>query len=155
MRKRALSVLAVAVAVGLVSTVLFAPAASARPRVHEARLNGEKEIGTEGDANGRGTAVITTQWKKRRVCFALGWRRLGPVVAAHIHVGGRRVAGDVVVPLYTGAELPRYVNALGGCIKNVDRKLIGRINRNPQGYYVNIHTRGYPDGAIRGQLRLA
>jgi hypothetical protein len=155
MRKRALSVLAVAVAVGVVSTVLLAPAASARPRAFEARLAGEKEVGTEGDANGRGGAAITTQWKKRRVCFALSWRGLGPVIAAHIHAGTRRVAGDVVVGLYTGAELPRYVNTVGGCVTDVGRKLIGRINRNPQRYYVNIHTRGYPDGAIRGQLRSA
>jgi hypothetical protein len=155
MRRRALPVLAVAVAVGLVSAVLFAPAAGARPRLLEARLSGDKEVGTQGDPNGRGAAVITTQWNKRRVCFALTWRGLGAVVAAHIHAGTRTIAGDVVVPLYVGPELPKNVRSIGGCVKDVGRKLIGRINRNPQRYYVNIHTKGLPDGAIRGQLRRA
>jgi hypothetical protein len=155
MRKRALSVLAVSVAVALVSTVLLAPAAGARPRPLEARLTGEKEVGTEGDANGRGAAVIITQWKKRRVCFALNWRGLGAVVAAHIHAGTRTEAGDVVVPLYTGSALPKSIRSIGGCVKDVGRQLIGQINRNPQRYYVNIHTRGLPEGAIRGQLRRA
>ena len=153
MRKRALSVLAVAVAVGLVSTVLFAPAASAAPKELTARLTGEKEVGTQGDANGSGAAIITTQWKKRKVCFSLLWRGLGPVVAAHIHAGTRTVAGDVVVGLYVGNELSKNLRSIGGCVKNVDRGLIAKINQNPKRYYVNIHTRGYPDGAIRGQLK--
>jgi hypothetical protein len=154
MRKRALSVLAVAVAVGLVSTLLFAPAAAAAPRVFEARLTGEKEVDTQGDANGSGAAIITTNWKKKKVCFSLLWRALGPVVFAHIHAGTRKVAGDVVVGLYVGSPLPNNVGSIGGCVNNVGRKLIGRINRNPQRYYVNIHTQRYPDGAIRGQLRV-
>jgi hypothetical protein len=63
------------------------------------------------------------------------------------------VAGDVVVGLYVGNELSKNLRSIGGCVKNVDRGLIAKINQNPKRYYVNIHTRGYPDGAIRGQLK--
>jgi CHRD domain len=32
------------------------------------------------------------------------------------------------------------------------RAALRRILRNPKGYYVNIHTASFPDGAVRGQL---
>jgi hypothetical protein len=156
MSRRTLSVLALAAAVGLVATLLMAPAASARPRAFTAKLTGEKEVPGPGDANATGSALVRTNWQKGKVCFGLLWRGLGPVVAAHIHVGGADVAGDVKVPLFQLNEpLPRHIRAISGCVRNVPKKLIGRINRGPKGYYVNVHTTGYPDGAIRGQLRPA
>jgi hypothetical protein len=153
MRKRALSVVAASATVGLVAMLLFAPAASAAPRTSVARLNGEKEVPGQGDPNGVGTAIIRTNWQKRRVCFGLVWSGLGPVAAAHIHVGTATEAGDVVVPLFVPNQpLPRNIRSLGGCVYKVARTLIGRIQRYPKRYYVNIHTTGFPDGAIRGQL---
>ena len=63
---------------------------------------------------------------------------------AHIHVGGKGVSGNVVVPLgaaYKGS----------GCTK-ASKALIEKIETNPNRYYVNIHNAKYPAGAIRGQL---
>jgi hypothetical protein len=33
-----------------------------------------------------------------------------------------------------------------------ERDALRRILSNPRGYYVNIHTTSFPDGAVRGQL---
>ena len=39
-----------------------------------------------------------------------------------------------------------------GCIKNVKRKLVRKLAKTPEAFYVNLHNGDYPDGAIRGQL---
>ena len=153
MSRRTLSALALTLALGVAATLVIAPAASARTRTFTARLTGNKEVPGPGDANGSGSAIIRTNWQKGKVCFGLVWRGLGPVLMAHIHVGGPKVAGDVKVPLFElDQPLPKNIRAISGCVHNVAKKLIGKINRQPNGYYVNIHTTGYPNGAIRGQL---
>ena len=35
------------------------------------------------------------------------------------------------------------------------KKLIKKIIKAPERFYVNIHTVDFPDGAIRGQLELS
>ena len=35
---------------------------------------------------------------------------------------------------------------------SVSDDLIDEIRRSPRGFYVNVHTADYPNGAIRGQL---
>jgi CHRD domain len=153
MRRRALSVLAVVIALGVVATLLFVPGATAAPQTRTAKLTGGKEVPGPGDGNGAGAAIIRTYRQKRRVCFTLTWSGIGPVVAAHIHPGAAGQSGDPVVVFFENVELPQNLKGVSGCTKNVNRKLIGRIQRNPKSYYVNIHTTGFPQGAIRGQLR--
>jgi hypothetical protein len=157
MRRRLLSLVAVAASVGLLASLLLVPtAAAARTRTMSAQLTGEKEVPGPGDGNGVGAALVRTNWQKRRVCFSLIWRRLGPVSAAHIHKGTAAEAGPIVVELFVPqTPLPRNIRALSGCAYKVPGKLIGRINRHPKRYYVNVHTKGYPEGAIRGQLKHA
>jgi hypothetical protein len=38
------------------------------------------------------------------------------------------------------------------CIEGLDTALLISINENRAGYYVNVYTAVYPDGAIRGQF---
>jgi len=38
-----------------------------------------------------------------------------------------------------------------GCVP-ASTTLIGAIAANPSGYYVNIHNKQYPGGAVRAQL---
>jgi hypothetical protein len=153
MRRRALSVLAVVIALGVAATLLFVPGASAAPQTRTAKLTGGKEVPGPGDPNGAGAAIVRTYRQKRRVCFTLTWSGLGPVVAAHIHAGAAGASGDPVVVFFQDVQLPQNLKGVSGCTKNVPRPLIGRIQQNPKRYYVNIHTTGFQDGAIRGQLR--
>jgi len=112
-----------------------------------ARLSGEKEVPGPGDPNGRGRAEITLHRAQRKVCAEVTYRRIGDPIAAHIHRGGPRVSGDVVVDL-SGA-------VTGGreCATGVRRALIRRIAQHPRRFYFNVHTQRYEAGAIRGQLR--
>ena len=109
-------------------------------------LTGAKEP-EGGDPNGRGsfTAIVDGN----RLCYGLTNKNIADPAAAHIHEGGRRVAGDVVVPLQQPSS--GDPGASSDCVR-ISRSLGRAILANPNQYYVNVHTAGLPDGAIRGQL---
>jgi hypothetical protein len=121
-------------------------------RVLFASLNGRKEVDDEGnrgagDRNGRGSFSATADGDQ--LCFGLTVKNLDTVAAAHIHRGGKRRNGPVVVPL----EHPEDGDpgASAGCVTVGDSDLAA-ILRRPGRYYVNVHTAAFPGGAIRGQL---
>lgn len=98
--------------------------------------------GMQGDPNGSGRAEITLNKKAGKVCAQVTWRRIQKPDAAHIH----RPDGQIVVDL-TGS-------VTGGthCTTHVGKKLIGKILRHPRHYYLNVHNKTYPAGAISGKL---
>jgi hypothetical protein len=107
-------------------------------------LNGKQES-PKGDPNGHGTARITLEQSKGEVCFRLGWHAISKPVASHIHLGKKGTSGPVLVPLFAGTAKRT------GCVK-ASKSLISKIAKHPANYYVNVHTRQFPGGAIRGQL---
>jgi hypothetical protein len=109
----------------------------------EAYLLGKSEI-PKGAPAGKATAKVTITGTK--VCWKfLGVKGIDTATAAHIHKGGAKVAnGPVVVPF--GAKY-----SATGCIAST-AAIVKGIVKNPKGYYVNIHTKRYPNGAVRGQL---
>jgi hypothetical protein len=157
MRRRAAAVMLVAALVaGL--TVLTAPGAAASGKVTllSASLRGAREVPGPGDPDGRGRAFVRLGGGK--ACFLLEWSKISAPVAAHIHEGRAGVAGPVVVPFFqpgtNAASLPGTLSAVAGCV-DVDRGLAAKIASNPRGWYVNIHTAEFPNGAVRGQLHRA
>ena len=114
--------------------------------VLRAELTGEEEVPGPGDPDGSGSATIIVIPSTNTICYVLTAENIAPATAAHIHVGKRGEAGDVVVPL----EPPTY-GASGGCTQ-ADPELVSNIQENPENYYVNVHNEPYPAGAIRGQL---
>ncbi len=115
-----------------------------------ATLTGAAQRPGPGDPRGSGSAVISINPDQGRVCFDLTVQGIDPPIASHIHRGGPEVAGPVVVPLpapTTGRSV--------GCVDGISTELLTDIATNPGNYYVNVHTRAYPDGAVRGQLMMA
>lgn len=78
------------------------------------------------------------------------------VTGLHIHEGAATINGPVVVntgitnaspvALATGSGIFDYT------VNVTDSALLGRLLKNPAGFYVNLHTTVNAGGAIRGQL---
>ena len=113
-----------------------------------ATLTGAAEAPSRGDPDGTGTATVNLDVSKGEVCYEVSVQKVDRPVGMHIHEGDAGKSGPVVVPLTTPSASDTTTK---GCTQ-ADRTLMGRIVGNPRGFYVNVHTGTYPQGAVRGQL---
>ena len=119
-----------------------------------AKLRGSEEVPGPGDPNGKGEASVAVKPKREKVCFQLTFEKIEGATAAHIHKGVAGVAGPIKVELFedaTGSPGP----TAEGCVKDQKKRLLRKIARKPQRFYVNVHNDDFPGGAIRGQLEPA
>lgn len=112
-------------------------------------LTGAEEFPGPGDPDGIGLAVLRLNPGTEQVCFAIRVEDITlPATGAHIHEAPAGDSGSIVV----GLAAPDATGTSSGCV-SADREDILEIIRNPEEYYVNVHTQ--PDfgaGAVRGQL---
>jgi hypothetical protein len=128
----------------VLALLVFAVAAfGAGNKTYSVKLSGKAET-PKGSPKGTGTAKITLEPSKGKVCFKLTWSGIDKPIASHIHSGKKGVAGPVVIPLFSA---PKH----SGCV-SAPKSLINKIIKSPSAYYVNIHTNKYPGGALRAQL---
>lgn len=120
-------------------------AAPAAATMLSAKMTGAEEAPGPGARKGRGSVSVDLS-QPGKVCFQMKVKRLKGVNAAHIHRAPVGQPGDAVVDLK-----PPKKGSSKGC-PAVDQALIDEIAANPTGFYVNVHTKKLPDGAIRGQL---
>ena len=113
--------------------------------LYSAELLGDAEVPGPGAPEGRGEASIDLS-QEGKVCFQMSVEGLDTVTAAHIHEGGEDEAGSPVVELTAPTE-----GSADDCV-DAEQQLIAQIVENPEGYYVNVHTDEFPEGAVRGQL---
>ncbi len=76
------------------------------PNVEErftAALNGASERPTANASPGAGTATFTISADRNTLTWAISMTGTVNVIAAHIHVGGKEIAGPIVLPLYAAA----------------------------------------------------
>jgi hypothetical protein len=133
------------ISLALLAALFLAVSAFAATKTLTTSMKGGSAETPKGDPNGKGTAKITLNTSTGKVCFRLTWSGIGNPVAAHIHKGKKGTAGPVVVPIFGGA--PKHT----GCVK-ASKSLVKSIAKSPAAYYVNVHTKAFPGGAIRGQL---
>lgn len=141
-----------AVVLMLLVGATLVPATVAAPRggvPMTTTLTGAAEIPGPGDPDGSGTASLTFNPGREEVCFELSVSNITlSTTGAHIHSGTATQSGGVVVALIP----PDETGTSSGCV-SADRALILDIIRNPENYYVNVHTvLPYAAGAVRGQL---
>jgi len=107
---------------------------------------GVVETPTLGDPDGTGTATVRLRQGQGQVCVTFEYKNIGQPTAAHIHKGTSDDSGDPVVALKTPTA-----TGTSACVSAV-RTVVNDILKNRAGYYVNIHTSDFPNGAIRSQL---
>lgn len=108
-------------------------------------MTGSQDV-PKGSPKGKGTFRYQLVTNSSLLCYSIAWSGIDPPYADHVHKGARGMEGPVVIPLSTHAPI-----AHSGCIK-VKKSLLDTVKKNPSAYYVNVHTKKYPGGAIRGQL---
>ena len=95
---------------------------------------------------GSAAAIITITAAKDEICWTITHLAGVPDPSfAYIQRGRAGDTGPVVVPLGT-----RYQPS--GCVTGVAPGLLTSFEARPSGYYLAIHDRAHPFGAIRGQL---
>jgi hypothetical protein len=100
------------------------------------------------EANATGTTALRIRKDALLVCYRLHVENVTlPTVGAHIHRGAAGTNGPVVVPF----TAPGADGNSSGCTPST-AALIDEITANPAGFYVNVHTKEHPAGAIRAQL---
>ena len=156
--KRSRLLLSLALA-ALVALALAGAASAARldvadhgGRTFSTELTGAAEVpGPGAPPPASGTATITVNPGQEEVCWAIEAEGIDlPATGAHIHEGAVGEFGDVVVPLTP----PDASGFSSGCAEapEVTREVALDILKNPEDYYVNVHTTDFEGGAIRGQL---
>lgn len=100
------------------------------------------------EPNATGSAVLRFRKDAGQVCYRLHAANITlPALAAHIHKGAAGTNGPVVVPF----TAPGANGESSGC-SPATAALIDEILGSPSGFYVNVHTKEHPAGAIRAQL---
>lgn len=114
--------------------------------IYRVRLIGGKAETPPGAPQGAGAAIIALHGSSL-VCWRFAHLHgFFNATFAQIHTGVKGKLGHIVVPLSPGPALHHQ-----GCVP-VSAVLVKAIERHPAHYYVNIHTKRYPNGAVRAQL---
>jgi len=132
-----------AVGAFLFGTSAAAQAAPALP------LNPEQEVAEiDSDAHG----FFTYEIDGDQFCWTLDVSGLTtPAVAAHVHENVRNENGGIRIHLDVVVGATSFQT--DGCETVTDEELLDRLEEDPRGFYVNVHTTQYPAGEIRGQLK--
>jgi Protein of unknown function (DUF3089)/CHRD domain len=140
------------------SAVVAAPATgqtAEEPVVLQTTLTGLREVapdGSLGAGDPDGVGAATLEVTSTSLCATINVSGIDlPAVAAHVHQAEVGVNGPIVVPL----TAPGGDGLAVACADAPDPAVLAGILADPQGFYVNVHTAAFPDGAVRGQLQPA
>jgi hypothetical protein len=131
------------------------PARSACPRVPVTPTTGGRSLTTNlsgadekpsGDPDGLGIASLRSLPGLGQLCYQLTVSRIElPATAARIQLAS---TGKTVVTL----RAPDAATGVTSGCPNVSRALVRSVLARPSAYFLNVATREYPAGAIRGTL---
>ena len=107
-----------------------------------------KQVVKAPNASGGFSGTYVEHGKTATLKWKLTYSRLsGAATAAHIHLGNKGVAGNVIVPLCAG----NCHSGMTGTAK-ISSKIVAQLKAGKT--YVNVHTGKNPAGEIRGQVKV-
>jgi hypothetical protein len=128
--------------------VLFAGTASAATEKFSATLSAASEV-PASTSTGSGTATVSLDTATHEITYDVTFKGFASAAtAAHIHGPAEpgKNAG-VVVPLGNAPTSP--IHGTAKLTADQEKQLAAGM------YYINVHTKNHPGGAIRGQLAKA
>ena len=145
-----LKILILAIAAAAFAAAVVPALAAVEDAELSAKLKGKEEVPGPGSKTGTGTAQLETKIAKSKLCYLVEFEDIGTATAAHVHKGPKGDEGKIVIPLFEEeTESPAE-----DCVKVSSERKLKKIVKSPADYYVNVHTAEFPDGAIRGQLKV-
>jgi hypothetical protein len=149
MRRSRVLIVAPAAVIATTALATASPAASTTTELY-ATLSGSQEVPTKGNPAASGKAEITISSTKG-LCYSITLKKVsGPPQAGHIHRGKKGKAGPIFVDLFTKPKTPKK-GKISGCVSSTKAQQRA-IKAKPADFYVNVHTKKYPNGEVRGQL---
>jgi hypothetical protein len=143
-------VLTLAIATAAFAAAVVPALAAVEDAVLEAKLKGKEEVPGPGDNDGSGLAQLETKIKKGKLCYLVEYEGIETANAAHVHKAPKGEDGKIVIPLFEeSTESPAE-----DCIKVSKERILKKLVKSPADFYVNVHNGEFPDGAIRGQLKV-
>ena len=115
----------------------------------KAALSGAEEVPGPGANPGVGAALVDIAGTK--VCTDLKATMGEKPLKAHIHKGAKGASGPVVVDLMPAFSAGESAYTSKTCVETT-AETGSQLIADPGSYYLNIHSDGHPDGAMRGQL---
>jgi hypothetical protein len=134
--------ISVVLVVGLVPALALA--SPSRMKRYRAVLTASSVVPKPGPAGGRGVAQLAVNG--RRLCWRITVSGIDKPVAAHLHSGGVVANGPVLV------ALGRRYEPVGCTTMAVDAAAFLAGCATCGDVYLDVHTRKFPRGAIRGTL---
>jgi CHRD domain len=142
-------------AFGLAALVVVAVATAAQPpaKTFVAVLTADQEVPLCAAATNASRGVFVAHVTDEAT-GTVSWKLVannipGDIVAAHIHIAPKGVAGPVVQPTM---PTPGEENGVIGTGTFSNPALLAALRANADGYYVNVHSTVCGAGVIRGQL---
>jgi CHRD domain len=120
--------------------------AEAVAETKRAALSGGEVVG-QGDPDGFASAELTVSDRTDQICYDVNdVRGLGNVTGAAIYRGAKGRSGKLVMRLREANE-----GGWKNCVKRAEW-LEDSIENSSGGYYIQLATSDYPNGAVRGQF---
>ncbi|HEY4321962.1 MAG TPA: CHRD domain-containing protein [Gemmatimonadales bacterium] len=145
-------------AAGVVLLAGWTAQSAARSVNYVARMNGAQETPAN---NTKATGSATLSLDGTKLHYSVEVHDLsGPATAAHIHVGATGVAGPPVFTFPIKAGVGMSGNVSEGTIdltRDASTGVSGdslKILLNNGHAYINVHTKNFPGGEIRGQVMM-
>ena len=85
------------------------------------------------------------------MCFEITFKKIGEPDSATLHKGAKGEKGPRKIDLFTKPT----TSPAEDCVKKLKKKLLNKVQNHPENFYVQLHNMQFPQGAIRGQLKLA
>jgi CHRD domain len=145
-----LKILTLAIAVAAFAAAVVPAIAAVEDAELAAKLKGKEEVPGPGDPNGKGEAQLETKIAKSKLCYLVEYEDIETATAAHVHKAPKGEDGKIVIPLFE----EQTDSPAEDCIKVEKERTLKKMVKNPADFYVNVHNEEFPDGAIRGQLKI-